>query len=230
MYDDLTSRFPVDGCQVDVYAFGVFLHPKYRNIILNEHNLSKTIIDKFIKENEVEVETPETEDCNDILNEGIVGEIDGFEDEDTFFRKLTQKNQPTQGQTQASQSLIPQSPLETEIARYVQPTERIESDVNVLQWWQDHSKTFPLLSNAAKKYLAIQATSCSSERTFSTGGRTVTMTRTKLAPTNVHMIVYVKENLKKVNLRQVKTSNDIEQAAEEDAELEHDNESDSDNN
>ena len=33
------------------------------------------------------------------------------------------------------------------------------------------------------------------------------MTRTRLSPTNVHMIVYVKENLNKVHLRQFKTSN-----------------------
>ena len=56
------------------------------------------------------------------------------------------------------------------------------------------------------------------------------MTRTKLAPTNVHIIVYVKENLKKVNLRQVKSSNDVEEAAEEDAELELDVDSDNNDN
>ncbi len=227
MYDDLTTRFPLDGCNVDVYAFGVLLNPKYRNIIFAEHNLSNSIIEKFIKENEVE--TPQPEELNDILNEGVIGDIDGFEDEDIFFQKLTQKNQPTQQQSQASQSLIPQTPLETEVARYVQVhNEKIGKDVDVLQWWLQNSKAFPLLSNAAKKYLAIQATSCSSERTFSTGGRTVSMTRTKLAPTNVHMIVYVKENLMKVNLRQIKSSNDVEQIAEEEAELEAEQDSEED--
>jgi hypothetical protein len=44
------------------------------------------------------------------------------------------------------------------------------------------------------------------------------------------MIVFVKKNLKKVNLRQVKTSNEIEQAAEEDAKLELEIDSDSDDN
>ena len=45
-------------------------------------------------------------------------------------------------------------------------------------WWSVHEKTFPLLSKAAKKYLAIQATSCALERTLSTGGATVSCKRT----------------------------------------------------
>ena len=51
-----------------------------------------------------------------------------------------------------------------------------------------------------KKYFCIQATSCSSERTFSTGGNVVTNKRTKLDAENVHMMVYIKDNLNKVKL------------------------------
>ena len=56
------------------------------------------------------------------------------------------------------------------------------------------------LSEAEKKYLAIQAMSCASERTFSTGGATVSSKKTKLDPTNVHYLVYSKENLPKIKL------------------------------
>ena len=145
----------------------------------------------------------------EILDEAVVGDVDEFEDEDSFFRKLTQQwsQKPTAaastpGGSQASQSLIPQSPLENEIARYVNNAEQgsaeLTSDMDVLLWWRDHAKIYPLMANLAKKYLAVQATSCSSERTFSTGGRTVTNTRTRLATCNVHMIVYVKENMDKL--------------------------------
>ena len=74
------------------------------------------------------------------------------------------------------------------------------------------------MANLAKKYLAVQATSCSSERTFSTGGRTVTNTRTRLATSNVHMIVYVKENMDKVQLKNFKSTTEEEKTAEEEAE------------
>ena len=56
------------------------------------------------------------------------------------------------------------------------------------------------MSKAAKKYLAIQATSCASERTFSTRGATVTTQRNKLDPTNAHYFVYCKENLPTIKL------------------------------
>ena len=143
-----------------------------------------------------------------------------------FFRRLTQKNAPAVSEPDASQSMIPQSPLETELAKYVNNTDKsvteLTSNMHILEWWREHSRTYPLLANLAKKYLAVQATSCSSERTFSTGGRTVSMTRTRLSPTNVYMMVYVKENLAKVNLRQFQTSNEEEKQAEEDAEQESD--------
>ena len=41
---------------------------------------------------------------------------------------------------------------------------------------------------AVKKYFCIQSTSCSAERTFSTGDSTVTAKRNKLDPINVNMI------------------------------------------
>ena len=86
---------------------------------------------------------------------------------------------------------------------------------DILGWWSEHVKIFPLLSKAAKKYLAIQATSCESERTFSTGGATVSCKRTKLDPTNVHYLVYCKENLPKIKLTRPRLEDDEERDLEE---------------
>ena len=228
MHEDLTSRFPLDGAQQNIYAFGNLLHPNYRHLILSDLKMDKITIDNMVKENQVvepEVAAP-TE--REILDEAVVGDVDEFEDEDSFFRKLTQQwsQKPTAAaSSQASQSLIPQSPLENEIARYVNNAEQgsseLSTDMDVLLWWKDHAKIYPLMSNLAKKYLAVQATSCSSERTFSTGGRTVTNTRTRLATSNVHMIVYVKENMDKVQLKNFKSTTEEEKNAEEEAEEAH---------
>ncbi|KNZ64428.1 hypothetical protein VP01_10307g1, partial [Puccinia sorghi] len=38
---------------------------------------------------------------------------------------------------------------------------------SLLIWWKDHSKTFSVLSSLAKDYLASSASSCASERMFS---------------------------------------------------------------
>ena len=73
----------------------------------------------------------------------------------------------------------------------------------------------PFLGYGSKKYLAIQATSCASERTFSTGSNTVMCRRTKLDPENVHMIVFCKGNLKQMKF---KLAGSIHQREEEEKE------------
>ena len=95
-----------------------------------------------------------------------------------------------------------QTPLETKIAQYRSDhgSKFLRSSVDVLGWWSDNQQRFPLLAQAAKKYLAVQATCCAVERTFSTSGNTVTSKRTLLMSKNVEMLVYVKENLPKVSM------------------------------
>ena len=70
--------------------------------------------------------------------------------------------------------------------------------------------------------LAIQAATCASERTFSTGGATVTSQRTKLKPTTVHCLVYCKENLPKINLVRPRLEDDEEKDLEEQFQNEED--------
>ena len=231
MYDDLESRFPMSGADVDVYAFGTILHPGYRSVVLREIELEKRTVERMVKENEIVEPDDATTTERDLLNEPIAaGEMDEFEDDANFFLKLTQKHNPAPSASQAtqSQSLIAQTPLENEIARYLNHTEPGANfctvDMDVLAWWRDNYKIYPLMANMAKKYLSIQATSCSSERTFSTGGRTVSNTRTRLGTTNVHMIVYCKENMDKVKLINFKTDTLEEEHAEEEAEDETDEE------
>ena len=55
----------------------------------------------------------------------------------------------------------------------------------ILKWWKRHERVLPLLSNIAKRVLAIPASSAKSERVFSTGGNVVTKKRNSLAPKKV---------------------------------------------
>ena len=52
----------------------------------------------------------------------------------------------------------------------------------------------------------------------------MTTTRTRLATTNVHMLVYVKENMDKVQLRNFQSTTAEEKAAEEAAEIDSEDE------
>ena len=66
-----------------------------------------------------------------------------------------------------------------------------------------------------QNYLVIQATSCASERTFSSGGATLTTQKTKLDPTNVYYLVYCKENLPKIKLVRPRLDDEEEREMEE---------------
>jgi len=61
----------------------------------------------------------------------------------------------------------------------------IDSDLDVFNWWFNHKKKFPLLSQIAKRLLCIQATSTPSERLFSATGYTVWDRRNALSPLKI---------------------------------------------
>ena len=146
-------------------------------------------------------------------------DIDSDNEEDFHMATLLKSRQQIQSQPQ-SQSLIPQTPLQAEVARYLsyrdeayRPAAGITFDV--LGWWSAHEKIFPLMSKAAKKYLAVQATPFASERTFSTSGATVITQRTKSDPTNIHYLVYCKENLPKIKIVRTRVEDEEEKDLEE---------------
>ena len=55
--------------------------------------------------------------------------------------------------------------------------------------------TFPVLAKFAKKYLNISATSCASERVFSTSGFICSDRRNKLTGDNIDMLIFIAKNL-----------------------------------
>ena len=109
---------------------------------------------------------------------------------------------------------VDSSPLEQEWLEFRSGGLVIGKNLDVLKWWSQHEKQFPLLSRIVKKYFCIQATSCSAERTFSTGGTTVTAKRSKLDPENVNKLVYLRENLGKVNIEKLVLEDEEEKEME----------------
>ncbi|XP_056132772.1 E3 SUMO-protein ligase ZBED1-like [Lampris incognitus] len=68
-------------------------------------------------------------------------------------------------------------------------------DVNPLAWWKAHEGEYPIMSNLARRFLCIPATSLLSERVFSAAGRLVTRLRSRLLPENVSMLIFLNQNL-----------------------------------
>ena len=95
---------------------------------------------------------------------------------------------------QPSPASSPRDRLAKEIARY-HTYSVIDGEEDPLKWWQRNEVDFPLLSQLARKYLCIQASSSPSERLFSKAGLISTSSRAKLKPEKVDMLTFLAENL-----------------------------------
>ncbi|KAL7632170.1 UNVERIFIED_CONTAM: hypothetical protein RMT77_010628 [Armadillidium vulgare] len=78
--------------------------------------------------------------------------------------------------------------------------EKTEMDLhsNPLEFWKKHTNLFPILSDVAKTFLAIPATSVESERMFSKAGDLISDRRTRLSSKNVEKIIFVNRNLEAI--------------------------------
>lgn len=84
--------------------------------------------------------------------------------------------------------------IEGELTSYLQ-TPYADSETDPLAWWKVHEANFPRVSQLARKYLCIPATSAPSERAFSTGGNIVTCHRSALKPDAVDRLIFLAHNL-----------------------------------
>jgi len=80
-----------------------------------------------------------------------------------------------------------------EIERYM-IIEEADVDICPFKWWASQASNFPILSELAKKYLAIPATSAASERLFSDAGNVMTVRHTNLLPSTFEHLIFCKRN------------------------------------
>ena len=124
-----------------------------------------------------------------------------IDEDDNFFATAERLSQEEE-EVQPTQGLLgldgPVTPLKIELERYLTMPRLPQSKVDVLVWWKDHQHVLPLLSEAARKYLCVTASSASAERLFSASGKVITPLRSRFDPANVNKIVYLHENLKKL--------------------------------
>lgn len=114
----------------------------------------------------------------------------------TIQGEKKEKGEPTSSsQAQLSAS----DELDGEFLVYGQMPE-VSAEDDPLSWWKTNMGTLPQLSEFARKYLCIAASSCSSERVFSTAGYIVSPRRSRLTQEHVDMLVFLSENGKKKSL------------------------------
>jgi hypothetical protein len=64
-------------------------------------------------------------------------------------------------------------------------------DSNPLVWWKKYAETFPFLAQVTRRYLTMSDTSSPVERLFSVTGQVVTVTRNRLHPETVTLLVFI---------------------------------------
>ena len=84
---------------------------------------------------------------------------------------------------------------EDEIDLYMKSKVPKDKDLDVLQWWKDHKHEYPKLALLCAYYLAIPASSASSERKFSAAGQTINERRTNLSPETIDNILVLHSTL-----------------------------------
>ena len=109
------------------------------------------------------------------------------------FGSLFKKHEEKRSSTEEIE-ITPEEEMRKEFEKY-QALPHLDHEDDPLTWWKYHSHNFPNLSKLAKRYLCIPATSCASERLFSTSGHIVNKNRSKLKPAKVNMLVFLAKNL-----------------------------------
>ena len=84
--------------------------------------------------------------------------------------------------------------IEQEVARYLGASQT-DTDLTILQWWKKNGPFYPRLSCLAKKFLAIPASSVSSERVFSLAGHLVSKKRARLSSANIDNMIFLNKNM-----------------------------------
>ena len=77
-----------------------------------------------------------------------------------------------------------------------------------LRWWKKHEHLYPNLAIMARKCLCVTATSVPSEQLFSTAGNIVNNKRGALLPEYVEKLLYLHNNLPKLNFEYERMSDD----------------------
>ena len=202
---NLAQKFPKNGTTTLLYAQASLLNPSILDTILNLHSQTTETFESMLEDEERSL--PEVDE----LNEGKIEE----EEDETDQLLLLIKKIKTPG---AANSLVSipteRRPVRAELMCYLREKESLGKvkPEDQLKWWMQREHKFPNLCKIVKKLFCIQATSCAVERTFSIDGLIVTP---KLEPESVHKLVFIRENMPKLIMKDLILSNAEEEAMEQ---------------
>jgi hypothetical protein len=85
-----------------------------------------------------------------------------------------------------------------EVEEYLKE-DKIKFSQDPFEWWANKKSKYPILSRLARIYLAVPATSTSSERLFSDAGNLLTAKRSRMNSEFFKRIMFLKRNMSKIS-------------------------------
>ena len=112
---------------------------------------------------------------------------------------MTTSDGMTEDKNESNEEQIRSSALR-EVENYLDPSLRVNVDVKSLDWWKVNRSTFPHISQVARKWLSVIATSTPSERVFSDCGLALTAKRSKMKGDILQDQVMIRRNINDVDI------------------------------
>lgn len=195
----LASRIKDNGRAIQAVRFANFLHPSFKGSLLNV--LDKDYYDQTVEEikslfPEVNPDSQDTaaEESQSVLDDPPEVVEEGWDDGFEGLRHEAQSS-ASQSVSQASGAELTSIEKELEVwNQVIQGPKKKEIDIDILAFWKKTEPTLPLLSWLARRVLCIPASSTSSERAFSTGGKVVSASRTLLNAEMSEDLIWMKKN------------------------------------
>lgn len=113
----------------------------------------------------------------------------------TIKSEKMEKSEVVAAGAEGGHSASPPDQLTSEFLLYKQIAE-IGASEDPLSWWKNHAASMPHLAHLARQYLCIPASSCASERVFSTSGFICSPRRIRLTEEHIDTLVFLAKNLK----------------------------------
>ena len=180
------------------------IYQKLRNYwpIISEASQISSLLDPRVKFSAFEGEIERANAKNSVLNLTEYSSSSPLPAETTtvdiietrnFFRNL-HNNAVTLNSLENTGSSAPRA-LKNELDRYLAIP--LEDHVDPLLWWQVRREEFPILSQIARNYLCIQATSVASEQAFSVAGQTISPLRNRVDAGTARVTLCLKSWIRK---------------------------------
>ena len=184
-----------------VFCLASFLDPRFKKLGFLKHAHDRQSIWDAMAEEMLKVINENTFDFKDTQeepDEDITTISEGSIEDDPLHRYMGRITRGQQGTN--DDPLSKEDKIKMELNHYKNEVELplfTGGERNCpLQWWKDRQKKFPILSRLARIYLAVQATSASSERVFSKAERVISKKRTNLDPARAGSLIWLAAILK----------------------------------